>query len=138
MNAVANSHVDHKSLLVKIAGGVALIFGLLTIFAGGSVILDLFGMRAKEGNYVSYVVWASFLSGIIYIFAAYGFFKNKIWTKTILKYAIYILLAGFVALIIWILQKEPYETAIIMKLTFRVLLSVGLYWVARNQLRIKN
>ena len=138
MNTVANSYADRKSILVKIAGGAALLFGLLTIFAGGSVILDLFGMRAKEGNYVSYVVWASFISGILYIFAAYGFFKNKIWTKTILMYAIYILLAGFVGLIIWILQKEPYETAIIFKLSFRVLLSVGLYWVARNQLRIKN
>ncbi len=138
MNAVANSHEGQKSFLVKIAAVVALIFGLLTIFAGGSVILDLFGMRAREGNYVSYVVWASFLTGIIYIFAAYGFFKYKIWTKTILKYAIYILIAGFAGLIVWILQKEPYETAIIFKLSFRVLLTVGLYWVARNQLRIKN
>ena len=130
MNTVANSHGEQKSILVKIATAVAFIFGLLTIFAGGSVILDLFGMRAREGNYVSYVVWASFLSGIIYIFAAYGFFKNKLWTKTILKYAIYILIGGFVLLIVWILQKEPYETAIIFKLSFRVLLSVGLYWVA--------
>ena len=138
MNTVANTHGEQKSFLVKLATVVALIFGLLTIFAGGSVILDLFGMRAREGNYVSYVVWASFLSGIIYIFAAYGFFKNKIWTKTILKYAIYILIAGFVGLIVWILQKEPYETAIIFKLSFRVLLTVGLYWVARSQLRIKN
>ena len=138
MNTVANSYGDQKSFLVKIATLAALIFGLLTIFAGGSVILDLFGMRAREGNYVSYVVWASFITGILYIFAAYGFFKSKTWTKTILKYAIYILVAGFAALIVWILKKEPYETAIIFKLSFRVLLSVGLYWVARNQLRIKN
>ena len=135
MNTAANSHEGQKSILVKIATVVALIIGLLTIFAGGSVILDLFGMRAREGNYVSYVVWASFLTGIIYIFAAYGFFKNRIWTKTILKYAIYILIAGFVGLIVWILQKEPYETAIIFKLSFRILLTAGLYWVATS---IKN
>ncbi|MEO9021215.1 MAG: hypothetical protein ABI237_14450 [Ginsengibacter sp.] len=132
MDTAINSPVDRKSILVKIATLAALVFGILTIFAGGSVIMDLFGMRAREGNYVSYVVWASFLSGIIYIFAAYGFFKNKIWTKTILKYAIYILLGGFVALIIWILKKEPYETAILFKLSFRVLVSVGLYWVAKS------
>lgn len=132
MNSLAQSHGGQKSLIVKIATGVALLFGLLTIFAGGSVILDLFGMRAKEGDYVLFVVWASFISGILYVFASYGFFKNKMWTKTILQFSIYILIAGFVVLIVWILQKEPYEPAIIVKLLFRIALSVGLYWAARQ------
>lgn len=127
-----------KNKLIIIAAIVSLIFGLLTIFAGGSVILDLFGMREREGNYVPYVVWASFISGILYVFASFGFFKNRAWTKTVLKYAIYILIAGLVALIVWILKNEPYETAIIFKLSFRILLSVGLFWVARSQLKIKN
>ncbi|HET7119120.1 MAG TPA: hypothetical protein VFI29_21685 [Hanamia sp.] len=124
-----------KNKLIIIAAIVSLLFGVLTIFAGGSVILDLFGMREREGNYVTYVVWASFISGILYVFASYGFFKNRAWTKTVLQYAIYILIAGFVALIVWILKKEPYETAIIFKLSFRILLSVGLFWVAKS---IKN
>ena len=132
MNSIAQSQGDQKSLIVKIATGVALLFGLLTIFAGGSVIMDLFGMRAKEGEYVLFVVWASFLSGILYVFASYGFFKNKMWTKTILQFSIYILIAAFVVLIVWILQKEPYEPAIIVKLLFRIALSVGLYWAARR------
>ena len=132
MNSIAQSQVGQKSLIVKIATGVALLFGLLTIFAGGSVIMDLFGMRAKEGNYVLFVVWASFITGILYVFASYGFFKNKMWTKTILQFSIYILIAGFVVLIVWIFQKEPYEPAIIVKLLFRIALSVGLYYAARQ------
>lgn len=31
-------------------------FGLLTLFLSTSVIFDLFGVRAKEGNYVLFVV----------------------------------------------------------------------------------
>jgi hypothetical protein len=31
-------------------------FGLLTLFLSTSVIFDLFGIRAKEGNYVLFVV----------------------------------------------------------------------------------
>ena len=138
MNTQTNTPHGRKSILVIIATWVALLFGLLTIFAGGSVILDLFGMRAREGNYALFVVWASFISGILYVFASYGFFKSRTWTKTILKFGIYILIAAFVVLIVMKLEKEPYETAIIFKLLFRILLTVGLYWVARTQLKIKN
>lgn len=127
-----------KNKLIIIAAIASLLFGVLTIFAGGSVILGLFGMREREGDYVPYVVWASFISGILYVFASYGFFKKRLWTKAALINAIFILLAGFVALIVWILKDKPYETAIIFKLLFRILFSVGLFWIARNQLRIKN
>ena len=50
-------------------------FGLLTLFLSTSVIFDLFGIRAKEGNYVLFVVWSNFISSILYLFAAYGFVK---------------------------------------------------------------
>ena len=52
-------------------------FGLLTLLLSTSVIFDLFGVRAKEGNYVLFVVWANFISSILYLFAAYGFVKSK-------------------------------------------------------------
>ena len=56
-------------------------FGLLTLFLSTSVIFDLFGIRAKEGNYVLFVVWSNFISSILYLFAAYGFIKNKKYEK---------------------------------------------------------
>ena len=43
-------------------------FGLLTLFLSTSVIFDLFGIRAKEGNYVHFVVWAnSFVAFSIFL-----------------------------------------------------------------------
>jgi predicted RND superfamily exporter protein len=60
-------------------------FGLLTLFLSTSVIFDLFGIRAKEGNYVLFVVWSNFISSILYLFAAYGFIKNKKGVKTRIK-----------------------------------------------------
>jgi hypothetical protein len=48
-------------------------FGLLTLFLSSSVIFDLFGIRAKEGNYVLFVVWSNFISSILYLFAALWF-----------------------------------------------------------------
>lgn len=52
-------------------------FGLLTLFLSASVIFDLFGIRAKEGNYVLFIVWANFISSIIYLIASYGIIKSK-------------------------------------------------------------
>lgn len=127
-----------KNKLVKIAAVVAVFFGLLTIIAGGGVIADLFGMREKEGNYVSFVVWANFICGFLYLFASYGFFKRKKWTATVLSLTVWILIAAFIVLIVWILNKEPYETKTIFALSFRVLITLGLWWVARGKLRITN
>ncbi|HLT50779.1 MAG TPA: hypothetical protein VKZ93_02415 [Arenibacter sp.] len=47
-------------------------FGLLTLFLSTSVIFDLFDIRAKQGNYVLFVVWSNFICSMLYLFAAYG------------------------------------------------------------------
>ncbi len=122
--------------LIKIAAFVSAFFGLLTVFAGGSVILDLFGMREMEGNYVLFVVWANFLCGFLYLIAAYGFLKKKDWTDTIIKLAAWILAAAVIVLIAWIRNGELYENKTIGALGFRILVTVGLLWVA-NSLRRK-
>ena len=61
-----------------------LLFALLTLFLSGSVIFDLFGIRAKEGNYVLLVVWANFISSLLYLVAAYGLVVQKKWPYKIL------------------------------------------------------
>jgi hypothetical protein len=125
-------------ITIIIAAVIAVIFGLLTIFAGGSVITGLFGMREKEGHYILFVVWANFVCGILYLAAAYGFFKRKKWTLSILNLSFWILVAAFIAFLIWVINKEPYETKTFVALSFRMLLTLALAWVARVQLRIPN
>ena len=55
------------------------LLGVITIFAGGSVLLDLFDMRKREGNYVPFVVWTNFACGFIYLVAAYGIQRKQRW-----------------------------------------------------------
>ncbi|MBK6611338.1 MAG: hypothetical protein IPG29_10715 [Sphingobacteriales bacterium] len=95
-------------------------FGLLTLFLSTSVIFDLFGIRAKEGNYVLFVVWSNFISSILYIFAAYGFVKNKRWTATLLVISILILIAAFIGLKIHINSGGIYETKTVGAMIFRI------------------
>ncbi len=95
-------------------------FGLLTLFLSTSVIFDLFGIRAKEGNYVLFVVWSNFISSILYLFAAYGFVKGKNWTATVLGISALKLIAAFIGLKIHASSGGIYETKTIGAMIFRI------------------
>jgi hypothetical protein len=99
-------------------------FALVTLFLSSSVIFDLFGVRAKEGNYVLFVVWANFLSSILYLFAAYGFIKIKKWTIHLLGVSAILLIIAFIGLMIHINSGGIYETKTIVAMIFRITLTL--------------
>ena len=94
-------------------------FGLLTLFLSSSVIFDFFGIRAKEGNYVLFVVWSNFISSLLYLFAAYGFVTTKKWTTLLLAISTTTLIIAFLGLILHIYSGGLYETKTISALIFR-------------------
>ena len=99
-------------------------FGLLTLFLSTSVIFDLFGIRAKEGNYVLFVVWSNFISSILYLFAAFGFVKVKKWTTTLLGISTLILIVAFIGLKIHASSGGIYEEKTIGAMIFRISLTL--------------
>lgn len=103
-----------------------LLLGLATLFLSTSIILDLFGVREKEGNYVSVVVWANFFTSILYLFAAYGFIKRMSLTTVALAAATVILIGAAIAFTIHINSGGIYETKTIGALFFRIGLTVML------------
>ena len=109
-----------KKYISNIIATILTGFALLTLFLSTSVILDLFGIREKEGNYVLFVVWANFISSILYLFAAYGFIKNKKWTATLLVISTLILIAAFIGLKIHINSGGIYETKTVGAMIFRI------------------
>jgi len=113
-------------------------FGLLTLFLSTSVIFDLFGIRAKEGNYVLHVVWANFISSLLYLFAAYGFFKEKKWTALLLIISSIILIASFAGLYIHINSGGIYETKTIGAMIFRISITLIFTTIAYFTISKKN
>lgn len=115
-------------------------FGLITLFLSSSVIFDLFGIRAKEGNYVLFVVWVNFFSSLLYIFSAYGFIKNKKWTAKLLGISAIVLILAFIELIIHICSGGIYETKTIGAMIFRMSLSIAFTAIAYITItrRLKN
>ena len=94
-------------------------FGLMTLFSSGSVIFDLFEIRAEKGNYVLFVVWANFISSLIYLIAAYGFLKSKKWTARLLSISVAVLVLAFVGLNIHANTGGLYETKTMSAMIFR-------------------
>ena len=86
-------------------------------------IFDLFGIRAKEGNYVLFVVWANFISSLIYLFAAYGFFRYEKWTSKLLAATVVILVLAISGLYLHINSGGIYEIKTVSALFFRIGLS---------------
>ena len=71
-------------------------FGLLTLFLSTTIILNLIGMREKQGNYVLFVIWVNFFCGLIYVASGYGFVKAKKWTAYLLGLAIVALIITYI------------------------------------------
>lgn len=64
---------------LKAAAVVALVFGVLTVFAGGAALFG--GDRTSEivGNAVPFVLWFNFLAGFAYVAAGAGLLLRRRW-----------------------------------------------------------
>ena len=99
---------------------VLILFGIVTVFMSSSVLFDWFGIREKEGNYVPGIVWANFVCGILYLIAAYGIFKNQIWSRFPLTISVIILIIAYIGLFIHINNGGLYETKTVGAMAFRI------------------
>jgi hypothetical protein len=81
-----------------VAALVALVFGVLTLISGGSVLFGGAAVQAAAGNVVAFVLWFNFLSGFFYVLAGIGLFLWKRWAaqlSALLALAILIVFAAF-------------------------------------------
>jgi len=107
-----------------------LAFALLTLFLSSSIMFDWFGIREKEGNYVLFVVWANFVSSLLYLAAAYGFLKQKKVTFHILSLSALILVMALLGLFIHINSGGLYETKTIGAMIFRIAVTIAFVFLA--------
>ncbi|HIP36082.1 MAG TPA: hypothetical protein EYG85_04445 [Crocinitomix sp.] len=100
------------------------LFGLLTLFLSTSVIFDLFGIRAMEGNYVLFVVWANFISSIIYLLSVYGLLSLQKWVPLVLLVSTVVLIIAYVGLKMHINAGGLYEEKTVGAMVFRSSLTI--------------
>lgn len=111
--------------LIKYISIIALLgFGILTLFLSSSVIFDWFGIREKEGNYVLFIVWANFISSIIYLVSAFGFITSKKWTTKLLSASVVILAVAFLGLLLHISNGGGCEIKTVKAMIFRTSITI--------------
>jgi len=114
-----------KKVILYLVVAVLTVFGLLTMFLSTSVIFDLFDVRAKEGNYVLFVVWSNFISSFLYLISVYGLLSSKKWTFRTLGLATLILTIAFVGFLFYIQSGGIHETKTVSAMVFRIVLTLG-------------
>lgn len=108
----------------NIVAGILIVFALVTLFMSSSVLFDWFGIRAKQGNYVPFVVKTNLTAALIYLIAAYGFINSKKWASWAM---LSVALLLFYALSLFYLHMHsggPYENRTLYALIFRIIFTL--------------
>lgn len=113
-----------------IMAAVAVIFGLMTIRSGGSVLFGSEEARQAAGDYVGFVVWFNLVAGVGYVVAGVGFGARWRWSRW-LAAAIAAGTAMVFALFgIHIIQGGAFEMRTVAAMTLRTVMWTGFAVVA--------
>lgn len=69
----------NKRWQIRVAAVVAVLFGGLTVFAGGRALFGGAEARAAMGDAVPFVLWFNFLAGFAYVAAGVGLIMERRW-----------------------------------------------------------
>ena len=119
---------------VRLAGWIAIVFGLLTVFSGG---MGLFGpdeIQARLGNTVAFVLWFNFLAGFAYVAAGTGLLSGKRWAVWLSAGIAVSTIAVFAAFGLHVLSGAAFELRTVLAMSFRcaVWLAITTITVRKN------
>ena len=125
-----------RSFVVWLIAVVAVVFGLLTIKAGGAVIFINGADRQAAGNYVPFVLWFNFLAGFVYIIAGTGLWLQKRWA---VKLSVLIAVATVIIYALFglhIFGGGLYEKRTIIAMSLRSVVWAVIAILAHRQIRV--
>ena len=122
-------------ITLRILSVIAVVFGLLTLKEGGSVIFDIGSARQAAGNFVPYVVWFNFLSGFFYIAAGIGLWLRKRWAVTLSIALVISIALTYIFFGIHVLNGGPYEMRTVYAMALRTFLWIVISIVAYRHVR---
>ncbi len=108
-----------RSAVTWLIGVITLLFGLLTIKSGGSVLFVDGIARQQAGNYVPFVLWFNFLAGFTYIAAAVGLLLQRRWAAGLSLMILVSTLFVFVLFGLYILKGGAYEVRTVAAMSLR-------------------
>lgn len=116
-----------SAIIPRIAGGVAIAFGALTVFSGTSA---LFG-SVDMGAVVPFVLWFNTLAGLAYIVAGVGLWQRRRWSYALSLGICGATLAVFAAFGLHVAAGGAFEMRTVFAMTLRSAVWAGIALVAR-------
>ena len=113
---------------------IAVIFGMMTIKSGGSVLFFDGEARQAAGNYVDFVLWFNFLAGFFYIATGLGLWLEKAWAPIAAITIAALTLLVFAAFGVHILNGGEYEQRTVIAMSIRTLLWLTIAFTCWRQL----
>jgi hypothetical protein len=127
-----------KTILRYLLLAGILVFGLITVFLSASLLFDLFDVRERQGIFVPFIVIANLIAGILYLLAAWYFFKSKPLALKLLFSALMVLFVAFAILLIYIDLGGIYQSKTITAMMFRMALNLAFLLGAAYFIALKN
>ena len=119
MEIIMPSTKSGQSIGTWIIAVTAVVFGLLTIKSGGSVIFVDGIAREDAGHYVPFVLWFNFLAGFAYLLAGAGLFMKKRWAAGLSIVIAATTLVVFALFGLHILNEGMYEVRTVVAMSVR-------------------
>jgi len=123
-------------ITLRILSLTAIVFGLLTLKEGGTVIFDIGSARQTAGNFVPSVVWFNFLSGFFYIAAGIGLWIQKRWAASLSIALLISIVIAYMFFGIHVLSGGPYEMRTVYAMALRTFLWGVISAVSYRQMRL--
>lgn len=120
--------MPRTSLTLRIAGGVAIAFGVLTVFSGGRTLLD----SADMGAVVPFVLWFNTLAGLAYVVAGLGLWQGRRWAWPLSLAIFAATLLVFAAFGLHVAQGGAFEMRTVYAMALRSAVWGWIAWVTRQ------
>jgi hypothetical protein len=115
---------------LRLATAVAVLFGALTVFSGGTALFGGPEARIAVGDAVPFVLWFNFLAGFAYITAGIGLWQRRPWSARLALLIALATVVVFAAFGLHVAQGGAYETRTVGAMTLRSLVWIAIAGIA--------
>lgn len=98
--------------------------GLISIFMSSSILLDLFDIRAKQGNFVPFILKTNLTVGILYLAVGYGCIMRQKWAFWVMLSAALLLIYTYALFYVHIHTGGLYESRTVVAMAVRLVFTL--------------
>ncbi|MHB2169522.1 hypothetical protein [Alsobacter sp. R-9] len=109
-----------------VIGIFAVVFGLLTLFSGGTALFGGPEARDAVGKAVPFVLWFNFLAGFAYVFAGFVVLKDHPTAARLSLAIFFATLLVFLAFLVHVISGRPYEVRTVFAMILRCAVWLGI------------